>query len=199
MNKNTRIDLLRHGSVVTPGLFCAPADEPLSECGWQEMEKTAQHKQWDVIITSPYRRCHDFAKNLAHQQGSDLLIVEDFREMDFGNWTGQTRTALWKNEAEALQMLWTSPESFVAPNGEAIDCFFRRVQQAWQKTLKQYHSQHLLLVTHAGVIRTLLSQTLDIPHNKILQFHIAHATLTRLHYYPDGHYSLHAFGKTDTD
>ena len=46
----TRIDLVRHGEVATPGLFCASPDEPLSEVGWQQLSDTTE--RWLILAIS---------------------------------------------------------------------------------------------------------------------------------------------------
>jgi len=198
-SKPLYIDLLRHGELQTSGLFCADEDEPLSDKGLQQLVAATQSGQWDVIISSPSRRCREFAETLSPQQ-SDLIIDEHFQEMDFGRWIGVPYAHLWRKEPERLQALWDSPETFIAPDGESMQHFIERVQAGWQTLLDDYAKptlhkrQSILLITHAGVIRNILAHTLKIPHASTLSFDISYARFTRLHYYPDGVYSLREHG-----
>lgn len=190
----TTVDFLRHGQVATPDLFCAPSHEPLGIHGWKQLTLATQHGRWDAVVTSPSRRCHDFARLLAQRLDCPFAVEERFAEMDFGDWIGKTQAQLWEENPELMQVLWQQPRRFVAPNGEAMEDFTTRVQSAWADLLAEYTGQHLVVLTHAGVIRTILSHVLDILPQKALRFDIAHAHFTRIRHYPDGAASLLGHG-----
>lgn len=190
----TIIDLLRHGQVATPHLFCAPSHEPLGNTGWKQLVLATRHGQWDVVVTSPSRRCHDFARMLAKRL--DCLFWIDVRlgEMDFGDWVGKTTAELWEQFPELMQQLWQQPRRFVAPHGEAMEDFIARVHEAWAELITQYAGQRVLVLTHAGVIRVLLAKVLDILYQKSLRFEVGCAQITRLKVYPDGACSVVGHG-----
>jgi len=194
MSKRTQIDLLRHGELETPALFCAKPDEPLSKKGLQNLWDATQKGEWDIIISSPQARCQAFAQMLASQKGCELLIDPSFKEMDFGDWAGIPTKTLWDQEPERLEQLWKSPETFVAPSGDSMQAFTQRVKQGWQTMLAEHKNQNILLITHAGVIRAIFTDTLNISHQSALSFNIEYAHLSQLHYYPDGIYSLRSHG-----
>jgi len=194
MSECTQIDLLRHGELETPGLFCAKPDEPLSKKGLQDLWDATKKGEWDIIISSPHARCQSFAKALAKQKECELIISPAFQEMDFGDWTGIATKTLWEQESTRLKQLWESPKDFIAPSGESIKTFTQRVKQGWQAMLTKHKSQNILLITHAGVIRAVLSEALKISHQSTLSFNIEYAHSSQLHYYPDGVYSLRSHG-----
>lgn len=186
----TTIDLIRHGQVATPDLFCAPPSEPLSMDGWKNLSKATQTGRWDAVITSPSRRCHDFARLLAKRLACDFYVEPNIAEMDFGTWVGKTRDAIWEQEPQQLQRLWQQPRRFIAPEGEAMDHFITRVQTIWLDLISQHAGKHIMLLTHAGVIRVILAHILDVLYQKSLRFDIGYAQVTRIRVYPDGGYSL---------
>lgn len=190
----TTIDLIRHGQVATPDLFCAPPSEPLSMAGWKNLSKATAAGEWDAVITSPSRRCHDFARLLAKRLACEFCVEPDIAEMDFGTWVGKKRDDLWESEAALLQRLWQQPRRFVAPEGEAMEHFITRVQASWLDLISQHTGKHIMLLTHAGVIRVILSHVLGVLYQKSLGFDIAYAHITRIRVYPDGEYSLVAHG-----
>ncbi len=194
MSQHTQIDLLRHGELETPALFCAKPDEPLSKKGLQNLWKATQKGEWDIIISSPHERCHSFAKTLAIQKECKLSIDPAFKEMDFGNWTGIPTKTLWEQEPAGLKQLWESPETFIAPSGESMQAFTQRVKQGWQALLSNHANKRILLITHAGVIRSILTETLNISYQSALSFNIEYAHLSQLHHYPDDVYSLRSHG-----
>jgi len=199
MTQNTTtIDLLRHGQLATAGLFCAGAEEALSKEGLRALSEATKERTWDVVISSPYQRCRIFAEQLADQQGYTLEINKAFKEMDFGSWTGISTETLWQTKSKQLQQLWQSPETFVAPQGESILAFVERVEQGLQGVLEAHKNQSILLITHAGVIRSILAKALDISLLSTQKFTINYASLSRLHYYADGNVSLQFHGVGNT-
>lgn len=190
----TTVDLLRHGQVVTPNLFCAPSNEPLGNHGWKQLTLATQAGQWDIVISSPSRRCHDFARLLAQRLGCPFGVDPRFGEMDFGDWIGKSQTDIWEQYPELMQQLWYQPRRFIAPNGEAMEDFIDRVQQAWDELQRSYAGQNILLLTHAGVIRVVLAKVLDILYQRSLRFEVGYAQLTRVRTYPDGETSLVGHG-----
>lgn len=176
----TTIDLLRHGRVATPGLFCAPPDEPLGVTGWKQLTQATANGQWDAILASPSRRCHDFARQLAQRLDTPFVVEERFREMDFGTWTGQTQQALWAQYPEEIQQLWYQPLMFAAPKGELMKDFVERVHQGWAHLQTDYAGQRILVLTHAGVIRVLLAEVLQILYKRTLRFDIGYARASRI-------------------
>ncbi len=194
-NDLTTIDLLRHGELKTKGLFCALPGEPLSDKGWQAMLEATHNKQWDVIISSNYRRCSSFATTLAkNQKSKDFSISNKFQEMDFGRWMGTPAKDIWQNEPNELRKLWSKPEAFSAPDGESIKNFNTRIALAMDDTLKQYQGKSILIISHSGVIRSLLTMALKISSKSALKFTVDYAQMTRLHHYADGEFSLQSFG-----
>ena len=192
--KTTYIDLVRHGRVATPNLFCAPSGEPLSELGWQQLETTTDNVWPDVILTSPSRRCNEFATCRAEQLDCPIDIVDSFQEMDFGQWIGQPTQSIWAQDEVLLQTLWQAPLEFNAPDGEAMLGFVDRVKNGWQEMLKQHAGKRVLVFTHGGVIRVLLAITLGIPYQKTLGFDLAYGSATRMRVYADGGVSVYGVG-----
>lgn len=192
--KPTTLDFLRHGQVVTPNLFCAPPLEPLSMSGWKQLTLATQHGQWDAVVSSPTRRCHDFAKLLAQRLRCPFEVNHHISEMDFGDWIGKTQSQIWEESPNLLQRLWQQPRRFHSPRGESMDEFINRVNYAWDDLRIRYNGQHVLVMTHAGVMRVLLARVLDIPYQRTLRFEIDHAQITRVRVYLDGVASLVGHG-----
>jgi broad specificity phosphatase PhoE len=190
----TQIDLLRHGQLATPGLFCAHPDEPLSKKGLKDLSTATHNGCWDIIVSSPFQRCREFAESLAKQNQCELQIDKHFKEMDFGDWTGIKTDTLWQQESKQLQKLWQVPDSFIAPGGESMQAFISQVEQGIQRLIDKHKNSSVLLITHAGVMRVILASALEITHQSALRFSIEHASLSRIHYYPDGVCSLYSHG-----
>jgi len=190
----TTIDLLRHGSLEKSGLFCAPFETKLSEAGFDAMHGNTMDESWHRIYTSPFPRCHSFAEQLALTSDIALEIEPDLQELDFGEWIGLSNEKVWQKSQPLLEILWTNPLSFQAPGGESMIDFVERVKQQWQKMIDVDKGQNILLITHAGVIRVILSIVLDIPYQKTLAIQVDYAQRSRVRVYDDGVASLEYHG-----
>ncbi len=194
-NKFTTLDLVRHGELESTGLFCANPDEPLSEKGFQDLISITKNKQWDVLVSSPFERCRGFVKVLNKSQDGCVVTFDNaFQEMDFGRWVGIPTKQIWQDEPEAFSQLWQSPENFIAPRGESMQAFSLRVKKGLKALISRHENQSILLVTHAGVIRSILSIALDISPVSALKINVGYAQMLRLHCYPDDAFSLQSLG-----
>ena len=196
----THIDLVRHGEVATPGLFCAPPNEPLSEKGWQQLSRTTQdiNREMDYaqVLSSPSRRCAEFAQQLATANDCEFELIAGMQEMDFGHWVGQSTKEIWQQDEALLQTLWQNPLAFTAPAGEAMADFVARVQRSWQEIVRRFAGQRVLVFTHGGVIRVLLGQALGVPYENILRFELAYGSAVRFKLYADGGVNVYGLGIT---
>ncbi|QLF92711.1 alpha-ribazole phosphatase family protein [Pseudomonas sp. ABC1] len=176
-----RLDLLRHGETLQGGGFRGRIDDALSETGWAQLHTTvAGVGGWQRVVSSPLRRCADFAMHLADQRALPLELATDLRELDFGDWEGRTAAELMDGQSEALGRFWDDPYGFTPPGGEPLLAFQARVIEGVRALARQYAGQHLLLVTHGGVMRLLLAQARGLPRQHLLQVEVGHAGLFAL-------------------
>ena len=98
------IDLLRHGQPEGGDRFRGLQDDPLSATGWQQMRAAVgDAAPWDGIVTSPLRRCAEFAAELAQRHELPLETEPRLHELAFGEWEGRAYSELQESEPEALQ------------------------------------------------------------------------------------------------
>lgn len=173
------IDLLRHGRPGGGEVFRGITDHTLTEEGWGQMKRSCEGKKWDLIVTSPMLRCQQFAENLVEMCKVPMLIADDFREFNFGRWENQPSEKVFKDDYEHLKGMWSDPENFVAPEGEALVDFEARVLKAWFKCLSR-EEQNILIVCHGGVIRILLKEILGLPFQNINRIHVPYGSLSRI-------------------
>jgi alpha-ribazole phosphatase/probable phosphoglycerate mutase len=191
----TLIDLLRHGEPVGGSRFRGQRDDPLSERGWQQMrDAVAGRPPWQQVVSSPLRRCHDFAEALCAQHGMPLLIEPRFAEVGFGVWEGRTRGELDAEDPGQVDRFLGDPVNRRPAGAEPLDAFVARVQAAFGELLERHAGQSVLVVAHAGVIRAVLATVLDMPPAAMYRIHVANAGITRLRTDPDRTFSLIAHG-----
>lgn len=175
------LDLLRHGETELGGGFRGSLDDLLTPLGWQQMrEATVQPEQWDAIVSSPLRRCADFAFELAQQCRAPLVILDDLRELHFGDWEGRHASELMVDHADDLGRFWSDPYGFTPPGGEQLALFERRVLRVIEELYQRRAGEHLLLVTHGGVMRLLLARARGLAREGLLQVEVGHGQRLRI-------------------
>jgi len=174
------IDILRHGEPVGGARYRGRTDDPLSESGRQQLADVLQPKlPWTHIISSPLLRCAGFAKKLSIDHPLPLHIEPRLMEIDFGDWEGLSSKQIMQHDACRLKKYWNDPENNTPPNGESLADFETRVLSAWNELATHAEKKHLLIVTHGGVLRIILSHVLTLPRTALFNINVPYACLSR--------------------
>lgn len=171
--------LIRHG--ITQGniekrYIGAKTNEPLckekipvlleAKKAMEENEKLVGLRLWDKVYVSPMLRCKQTAEILF--PSNEQRIVEDLREIDFGDFENKNYEEL--KEKESYQSWLASGGRMAFLNGEAREDFIARSYRAFAMALKQTLEDCLTLqpkdvaqtvvpfVIHGGNIMAILSQ-----------------------------------------
>jgi len=174
----TCIDLLRHGETRAGSVYLGRTDAPLSEHGFRQMaEALLDAPSYHAVLSSPLARCAAFAQDYAQRHGLPLHFDARFQEMDFGAWDGHSAAEIATADAGALENFWRDPVAFTPPQAESLLSFQARVLAAWQELPARYPGQHVLLVTHGGVMRIILCHLQQRPLAELLSLSVPHAAL----------------------
>jgi len=173
---NTIVDFLRHGEVSGGSYYRGSTNDPLTQRGWQQMEKVIANRQWDHIVSSSLSRCLNFAQQTSEQNKINLTVDDSWQEIHFGDWEGKTAKQI---DQQALMLFYQDPIGNIPPNAEGFSNFLARVNLAWNQLLNTYQGKHVLVITHAGVIRSLFHLHLNLPIEKTFNLNVDHASLTR--------------------
>ena len=125
----------------------------------------------DQIYSSPSKRCTD----LLDLHNLNFNIHNDLRELDFGDWEGKK----WDDIDQTHLNYWMEDYVNRSPkNGEKmIDLYKRSIEFTYK--LVELDLQKILLVTHAGVIRSLISEALSINLNQIFNIAVQYDEIYR--------------------
>lgn len=114
-----------------------------------------------AIWTSPLSRCLDLATRLQSQHGYELSVDARISELDFGNWEMQA----WDAIGPTLLDEWIASGFAALHNGESLIQFNARIFN-WCEGLDR--STNHVVITHAGVIRSIYRQFLGLSLDKSL-------------------------------
>ena len=176
------IYLIRHTQTDTfKGLCYGQSDVALADTFLEEarilQRKLPELKADNQFFSSPLMRCVKLAEML-----SDKVTIDDrLSELNFGDWESICFDDI---DADHLQQ-WT--DNFVhtsPPNGESFTALCERVGSFWLDLVQGIFpaTEQVLIITHAGVIRALLTYLLKLPPVNAFQFKVDLGSVHKLQY-----------------
>lgn len=176
-----KIDVIRHGEPVGGSRYRGSGvDDPLSERGWQQMwGAIGSFHDWGSIYSSPMKRCHEFAEQLALRNRVPLIVEQNLREIGFGQWEGKTRKELIEADAAGFAAFFADPASHTPQGAENVLDFQARIAAVFDKVISNSEEEQVLIVTHAGVIRAMLGAALHLSPEAMYRINITNAGITQ--------------------
>jgi len=198
------ISLVRHVKVAGPAALYGVTDiMPRTEDNNSLLVKlTALQQQgsaYDLVISSPLKRCRIVAELFAQQHKIPLQCIESLQEINFGDFDGipfddamfSIDTSLGAKNWAMLEAFWQAPATATLPQAESLADFNHRVTTAWHEFIDACFKQskgieqpkRVLLLAHGGVIRMILAQVLQLEwQNPILHqsLQIGNASLSKI-------------------
>jgi probable phosphoglycerate mutase len=158
--------LIRHGETAWNRelRFQGQLDVPLNEMGFVQAQrlKTRMLQALDVwqlqgrvptrLISSDLLRAQQTAQPLAEVLGHTCILNEGLREQCYGIFEGMRSPDIQLQHPEAWQR-WLAFDAEVALEGaESTRAFHDRVIATLQDLAQQYLGEHVVVVTHGGVL-----------------------------------------------
>ena len=164
MIKPSKLFLIRHAPVKKiTGFFSQHNPDAIIKNNKIKKLATCLPNNCDWYV-SPLKRAIQTAEALSrYKQYSKIIIENSLVEQNFGDWSGKKISEIWKvinKNKDKHNFSFISPE-FSPPNGESFLEQSKRVE-IWLKKLKLKAGQNILIITHAGTIRAILSHALQI-------------------------------------
>ncbi|MEJ2141465.1 MAG: histidine phosphatase family protein [Gammaproteobacteria bacterium] len=179
---DTIIDLMRHGEPVGGRAYRGNSiDDPLSEAGWQQMwNAIGNQAPWDHVITSPLKRCYDFADAIMDTHNIPFTVEENFKEVGFGSWEGKTPDEIRAKNLKEYEDFYNDPVNMRPEGAEPLNAFINRVTSAFKKAIDKHQGKHILIVAHAGVNRAIIAHALHCAPVGLYRINVKNAGISRL-------------------
>ncbi len=158
--------LLRHGETDwnIQRRFQGGTDIPLNSNGERQaviLRETISAWNPDAVWVSPLQRAVKTAELLITGKKDRIRVVDDLREITFGNWEGKSIDVL--RTTDPLFNEWQEEPFLKAiPNSEPTEEVFSRVRRVL-KVVTECDAKRILIVSHGGSLRVLLAAALGIP------------------------------------
>lgn len=144
----------------------AGVDLPLNDIGREQAEEVASEiegRDFAALYTSPMIRARQTARPIARATGLEPVEIEALREAHHGEWEGKTKAEIlagWRSAWEAFE---SAPREVERPGGESYGDTADRVWPALEAIADRHRGQDVVVVTHGGPLRLVLSEVLDLP------------------------------------
>ncbi|WP_240808940.1 bifunctional RNase H/acid phosphatase [Microbispora catharanthi] len=198
----TSLLLLRHGQtpLSVEKRFSGLGDPSLTSTGLAQAEAAAlrlsrQPYEVEVIVSSPLARARQTAEAVAARTGLAVLVDDDLRETDFGEWEGHTFAEIQQRWPRELAS-WLADPDVAPPGGESFASTARRVEQARDRVVKANEGRSVVVVSHVTPIKMLVRFALGAPPEALYRMHLDLACLSAIDYYADGPAVVRALNDT---
>lgn len=157
----TTLLLVRHGETEWNklGKFQGCTDIELSKDGINQAEnlKLKLNEEFDVIYSSPLKRAYETAKILAKDTDKDITILEDIREINFGEWEGLTISQISEKYPEIFKVWRTDKKEAPFVGGDAsTKNAVNRTLRCIIDIIKKHKGEKIVIVAHGGIIKAAL-------------------------------------------
>lgn len=162
-----KIYLIRHGKTKgnSEGRYIGKTDEPLLEESRKELLSTKDKLPvLDCCYVSPMLRCRQTAEVLFPD--AKQIIVDDFREFDFGDFENKNYQEL--NGNEDYQRFIDSNGEAPFPGGESKESFAKRVNLAFADLVSHVSKsgeETIAIVAHGGTVMAILAEYAEVRKN----------------------------------
>ena len=180
MIKPAKLFLIRHAPVKSNSGFFSEHDPDaiIVDSQLKKLSKVIPSNcTWYI---SPLKRAVQTARALSNLISYSKIIEEKrLAEQNFGDWSGKKISEIW----EILKKYKTKHNfSFITPdisppNGESYIEQCERVKN-WIETLNYTEGENIVVIAHAGTIRAILSNALEIKPEKTIGIEILHYSLS---------------------
>jgi probable phosphoglycerate mutase len=139
-------------------------NSPLSEIGRKMAAAWGYELQgfhWNRILTSDLGRAQETAELINQRLQLPLHVDQLLREQNWGEWSGLSFPELFRCSRSEIEKQKAAGWNFRPPGGESRKEVLARAQQALQNAAATWPDENILIITHEGIIKSLLYHLLD--------------------------------------
>lgn len=182
----TRFCLVRHGETAwnTERRLQGHLDVPLNGIGRAQADATAaalSAERFDAVYASDLARAHDTAQALGNRIGRHVEKIAALRERHYGLFQGLTyEEAMTHHPDEYRRFMAREPEFVFPGGGESLLDFQERVSLVLTQIARRHAGEHVLIVTHGGVLDVVHRLCSGKPLDAQRDFTIPNAAINRI-------------------
>lgn len=177
--------LVRHGETDSnvKGTYLGWTDMELNEKGIKQA-KMAKEKlkdtKIDAVFCSPLKRAKRTADIINENFGLDIIPCEGLKERNFGTWDDLTFKEISQKYPEECELYLKDWINYCIKDGESAMQAYQRIVRFIKDLIDRYNNDVILIVTHLGCIRNILTYTLGMGIEGSWHFRVDNAGITRI-------------------
>ncbi len=174
--------LVRHTRPQVPAGVCyGQADVGLAdsfETEWSMLKPKLEDLTRPLVFSSPLQRCAQLAQRAVdHFNFSTPLTDARLLELNFGDWELKS----WCDIPQGVVGEWTDEHVKQAPpNGESYADLHIRAKAFLADLARDKNNKQALIFTHAGVIRALVAEALNVPLREASRVEVNYGSVTHI-------------------
>lgn len=181
-----RFILARHGETEANkgGIFSGWTDFPLTNEGKKQIKKLGKelkrYEDIECVYSSPLPRALSTAKAIAGIIEKEIHTEDCLKEMNFGVFDGKTFSEI-QSQYEVEWKMWNDDYiNYRIPDGENLIDVYERIVEFIDR-LKN-NDGTCVIVTHGGIIQTIITYLLDLGLDKMWHFQCPPAGYVEIEY-----------------
>lgn len=183
-----QLTLIRHAAIAAEldGHYIGRSDVPLSDHGVLQAKRLVHQLNRhgapaiDALWCSPSQRARQTADPLIRQRGCPVTIDARLQEVDFGEWEGLNFDQIRHKDPQRVNQWAAFADDFCFPAGESLEQFRQRIDEIVD-AIHAEPSSHLVIISHGGVLRSLICRLLCWPLQDYLKFTLERGSYATLH------------------
>jgi alpha-ribazole phosphatase len=182
MEFTMKLTLVRHTTLQVPeGVCYGQSDIDVAASFHQELaglQTKLNGLAFDAVYTSPLQRCSKLSLAITKNLGiGEVKYDNRLKELHFGDWELQA----WDDIPRDIFDHWAQNyASLSPPNGETFTQLQQRGVEFLTEVTALHANQHLLVVTHGGMIRAMIAHVLNMQLKGLFRINVAYASVTQL-------------------
>jgi broad specificity phosphatase PhoE len=183
----TTLFLVRHGHTraTEMGLLYSDPKMEITEKGAKQAQAAAQYVadlKPQLLVRGNAVRVAQSAAPLEELTGLTATTVDGFEEWHVGQWEGRTYLDIKKNDPEQYHSWCADPIENAPPGGESIAQLCQRIGTNLKHltSAEPYEGKSIAMVTHSGIIRSILVHALDMPVRNFWRLSVPTGSITRV-------------------
>lgn len=179
------IIFVRHGEseMNMKGIYSGWTNCILTQNGLKQAEIVSEKlagEEIDLIISSDLDRCLETAEIINKFHKKTIIKEINLKEINFGIWEGLSYDEICIGFPQKVKAWEEDYVNFKMPKGESLFEMHQRVNNALGRIIDEYKEGTILIVSHSGVIRSILSQQVLGSIDGYWKFKIENCGITRL-------------------
>ncbi len=136
----------------------------------------------NLLLSSTADRVVGTAKSISHALDLPITLLPGLDEQNVGEWEGRSYLEIKKENPDLYKSWCQDPIRNAAPGGESLLQVYERVNADIAKVIASYAGKKIVLVTHAGVIRSAIIHALQMPIDNFWRIAVPTGSISKIDY-----------------